>query len=248
MHSTNFLLALGFTMTITTTAAPLTNPMPRMHPIFTVVSALPEIRVTGVANATAGRFPNGTPDHQYSHHSDHKTTTDHADKSSAEIKGDITEGKSYDAPSISNPSPYPRLNARSHQDPHADQAHNHTSDQDQAAATDGAYDQISKPRMLNTSADSSHYDTGHRCAHPSHRNPPGHSNDKRWVVPEVDVTVCSGTECTDWKGVRAKMDPVGALTGKEAKKSRRIATGQDMESTYADVAREMSGARIAGGT
>ena len=251
MHSTNFLVALVFTLIATTTAAPLTNSIPSKQPLFTAVSPIPVSRATGVANATAGRFPRLAPDCEDNYNSNHSRKTDHADNSTAEIKGHAAEHQGSDVPSMSDSSPSPGFNASSSQHPHADQAHNqtgyhcnHTSHHN-STATDGAYDQISKSKMLNTSADSSHYDTGNRCAHPSHRNRTSskQSNDKRSVAAELDEMVCLGADCKDGK------TKAGRWTGSGAEKSKGVTRGQDMKIAYEDMAREMemSDARIAGG-
>ena len=257
MHSTNLVLALALTMTTITTAAPLTNSTQTMHPLFTAVSPIPASRVTGVANATAGRFPHLAPDYEHTYNSNHSRKPDHADNSTTEIKEHIPEGKGSDGLSMSDSSPYPGINASSSQHPHADQAHNHTgyhcnhTSHHNFTATDGAYDEISKSKMLNTSADSSHYETGNRCAHPSHRNrtTSRQGKDKRSVVAELDETDCLGADRKDGKDVRAKMDKAGPGTGLGAEKSKRDARDQDMKIAYEDIAREMeiSDARIAGG-
>lgn len=94
-----------------------------------------------------------------------------------------------------------------------------------------------------------HSHTGYHCTHPSHRNgtTAGHSYDKKSKIPRVDVTVCLGADCKDSKVVTANMNSAGELTGVDAKNSKRMVKRQDTEISYEDVARQMSGARIAGG-
>ncbi len=259
MHSATLLVTVGFTMGVITSAAPLTDPTPTMHPLFQVVSRIPVSTATGVANATTGKPSNHkhTPDCEHKSNANHTATTDDAHKSSTEVTGHDGERQSHEATSTENLSPYPGVNASAYAHPHAVQAHNHTgyncnhtSQRKPTTASDGAYAQISTPGMLNTSADSSDTHPGHRCAHPSQlsRTTAGRSYDKKSVVPEVEVEerVCLAGDCKDSTVVTANLDGAGELTGIEAKNSKRIAS-RDTDFTYEDIARQMSGARVAGG-
>ena len=67
-------------------------------------------------------------------------------------------------------------------------------------------------------------------------------------MPEDDVRGCMGANCKNsLKAVTAEMVKAGKWTGTEAETSQGIARGQDTKMAYEDVARELSGARIAGG-
>ncbi len=61
------------------------------------------------------------------------------------------------------------------------------------------------------------------------------------------MKVCLGGDCKDSTEVTANLDGAGQLTGIEAKNSKGIVGRQDTELTYEDIARQMSGARVAGG-
>ena len=67
------------------------------------------------------------------------------------------------------------------------------------------------------------------------------------MISSVDVTVCLAADCQDSKVVTANVNSAGELTGVDAKDSKRVVKRQVSEMSYEDVAREMSGARIAGG-
>ena len=68
------------------------------------------------------------------------------------------------------------------------------------------------------------------------------------MVPEVDVTVCLGAGCKATELVRAKVNDSGRLSGVGAKNSKDgVIRRQDTGLSYEEFARQMSGARIAGG-
>ena len=143
-------------------------------------------------------------------------------------------------------------------------------------ATSATYDKIIHPRILNASALSSHNQTGYRSTHASYdkdtsanyghkcadKKPmvasldethnhngttrAGQSDGKKLVIPRVDVTVCLGADCTDSKVVTADINSAGELTGVDTKDGKRAVKRQDTETTYEDIVRQMSGARIAG--
>ena len=95
-----------------------------------------------------------------------------------------------------------------------------------------------------------HNNSDYSCTHTSHGNGTGvaeHSYKKDTLVPRVDVTVCLGADCKDTKVVTADLSSAGELEGVHAKDGKRMAKRQDMEISYKDVARQMSGASIAGG-
>ena len=258
MHSTNVLLAFGFTMAATTSAAPLSNPTPTIHPLFTVVSRIPASTPSGVANATAAKLPNHehSPDCEHSYNANHNSTNERAHASTAEDKDDATEGQGHDDESKGYPSPYPGFNASSYAHPHAVKAHNHTgcyrnaSSHHNTKATDAVYDKTAQADMADAGAESLRAHPGNGCAHPSHRNgnsTVGHSYDKKSVGPEVNVTVCMGRDCKDSELVSAKVNEAGKLVGMEAKSSKGMVRREDTGFSYEDFARQMSGARIAGG-
>ena len=256
-------MALGFALAGTTNAVPLSNPTPTLHPLFTVVSRIPVSTASGVANATAGKFPSHkhTPDceHNYNGKSN-RTTDDGAHKSTTtEGKGHVTGGEYHDSESKGNPSLYPDLDATSLPPPpsgQAPQAHKHSGynrdhpSHNNMTATDAAYLQPAYPVKINASADPSHTHTGDRCAHPSHHNGTNTTSDshvKRSVVSEVDVTVCLGADCKARDLVTAMVDDSGKLVGIKGKNSNGVLSREDKGMSYADLARQMSGARIVGG-
>ena len=258
MHSSELLLALGFTLAATINAIPVLLPTPTLHPIFTVVSRTPTSTASGVANATAGKFPahKHTPDCEHNHNGNHNSTIDHGHHSTTEDKGHITEGADHDAESQGNPSPHPNFDASSYTPPNPGQAHNHTGhhcdhlSHYNNTATGAADDKPAYPEKVNASADSSHAHTGYRCAHPSHHNGTSTADpsyDKRSVVPEVDVTVCLGSNCEATELVTAQVDDTGKLVGMEAKNGNGVGKRQDMDLSFEEFVRQMSGARIAGG-
>ena len=103
---------------------------------------------------------------------------------------------------------------------------------------------------MNGNSNSSHTHTGYRCAHASHRDgtsTAGRGHDKKSVMPEVDVTVCLGADCKESELVRATLDGAGRLLGIEAKNSTGKIRRRDQGFSYEDVARQMSGAQMAGG-
>ena len=260
MHSSKSLLALSIILAATTNAVPVLSPTATLHPLFTVVSRIPESTASGVANATAGKFPTHqhTPDCEHNLNGNRSNRTKDAHNSNTEDKGHVTEGEGHDAESIGNPSPYPDFVASSYAPPHSAQAHNQTGyhcdhpSHHNMTATDATYDQPTYPEKVNASTDSSRTHTGDRCAHPSHRNGTSrasHHYDKRSTVPEVDVTVCLGTDCKAKKLVTAKVDDSGRLTGITAKNNNNgVVRRQDTGLSYEDLVRQTSGARIAGGT
>ena len=260
MHFSKLLLALGITLAVTTKAVPVLSPTPTLHPLFTVVSRIPEGTASGVANATAGKFHTHqhTPDCEHNFNGDrHSTTNNHTHNSTTEDKGHVTEGEGHDAESIGNPSPYPDFDTSPYAPPGSAQAHNHTGyhcghpSHHNMTATDATYDEPSHPEKVNASTDSSHTHSGDRCAHPSHRNGTSrasHDYDKRSVVREVDVTVCLGADCKATEHITAKVDDSDRLTGVTAKNSNNgVIRRQDTGLSYEDLVRQMSGARIAGG-
>ena len=259
MHSSKLLLALGITLAATTKAVPVLSPTPTLHPLFTVVSRIPEGTASGVANATAGTFltHQHTPDCEHNLNGNHDSTTNPAHNSITKDKGHVTEGEGHDAESIGNPSPYPDFDASSYVPLGSAQAHNHPGSHcddpshHNMTATDATYDEPTHPDKGNASTASSHTHTGDRCAHPSHRNgtiTASHNHDKRSMVPEVDVTVCLGADCKAREFIRAKVDDSGRLTGIKVKNSNNgVVRRQDTGLSYEDFARQMSGARIAGG-
>ena len=258
MRSTNLLLALGLTLVTTSSAAPLLDPTPTKHPLFTVVSRIPASMATGVANGTAGKSANHkhTPDCEHNYHVNHNSTTGHTANSTAEVKEDVREHKSHDANSTGDPSPHRGFNAGSFAPPHAIQAHNHTDyscthpSHEQMTDTNAGSDEMGQQDKMNGNSNSPHTHTGYRCADASHRDGTsraGHGYDKKSVVPEVDVTVCLGADCKESELVRAKLDSAGQLLGIEAKNSTGKIRRRDREFSYEDVARQMSGAQMAGG-
>ena len=229
-----------------------------MHPLFTVVSRVHASTATGVANLTAGESPSHkhTPDCERKYNADHNVTS-HLHNLTTQSKGHAMEEGQEAAKAMGNPSPYPRFNASAYNHPHADQAHNHTGDycnhpsHHNETATDATYDKMIHPRMLQANAKSSHNHTGDYCTHPSHHSSTtsttANSYDKKSVSPGVDVTVCLGADCSDSKVVTANLNSAGELTGVDAQNGRRVVRRQDTEVWYEDVARQMSGAEIAGG-
>lgn len=257
MRSTTF-LALGFTLAATTSAAPMSQLTPTMGPLFTVVSRVPASTATEVANVTAGGLPKHkhTPDCEPDYSEKHNLTTHDVHSSTTEAKGDASEAKYLAAKAMGNTSSYLGFNASAYAYPHSVQSHNHTGEycnhhsQHNNTATGATYDKIIHPRMLNASAPSSPNHTGYRSAHPSHHNgttTAGQSYEKKSLISRVDVTVCLGADCTDSKVVTANMNSAGELTDVDTKESKRVVKRQDTEITYEDVAKQMSGARIAGG-
>ena len=227
-----------------------------MHPLFTVVSRIPASTPSGVANATAGKLPNHehSPDCEHSYNAIHNSTTERAHNSITEDKGHATEHD--DDESKGYPSPYPGFNASSYAHPHADQAHNHTgcyrdaSSHPNTTATDVVYDKTAQPDMDTAGAESLRTHPGNGCADPLHRNGSstvGHSYDKKSVGPEVNVTVCLEKDCKDSELVTAKVNEAGKLLDIEAKSSKGMVRREDTGFSYEDFARQMSGARIAGG-
>ncbi|CAF9937464.1 MAG: hypothetical protein ALECFALPRED_007257 [Alectoria fallacina] len=106
-------------------------------------------------------------------------------------------------------------------------------------------------KLMGPNSDETHNHTGYSCTHPLHHNGTtttiGHSYEKKSAIPSVDVTVCLGADCKESKVVTANVDSAGELTGIDAKDSKRQVKRQVSEMSYEDVARQMSGARIAGG-
>lgn len=257
MHPTILLLALGFTLA-TINAAPLSDVTPTLHPLFTVVSGIPARTASGVVNATAGKFPphKYSPECEQKYSVNHNSTTDPAHISTTEGNSHATEGKGHSAQPMDHASPHPSLNASSYVRPHAVQVHNHPGcyrshpPSSNTTATDAACDKTAYSEKINASADSLHTHSGYRCAHPSHRNRTtitrDHDYDKR-SVGEIDVTVCFGADCKRPELVTAKVNDVGKLTEIEAKNSQGKVRREDTAFSYEDVARQMSGARIAGG-
>lgn len=101
-----------------------------------------------------------------------------------------------------------------------------------------------------SSPDETHNHTDFHCTHRSHDNGTtgaGRSYDKKSVIPRVDVTVCLGADCKDSKVVTANVDSAGEVSSVDAKNGKRVVKRQDAEMSYEDVAKQMSGARIAGG-
>ena len=250
MRSTTLFLGLGFTMAVNVSAAPLSELAPSTRPLFTpVCCSVHASNATGVANVTSGESPNHTHTPDCEHNSDGKQDI-------TETKGHATEGKDHTAEVVGNPSPYPAFNATDYPHPHSDQAHNHTSEycshpsHHNTTSTGATHDTITHPKMLNTSAESTHNHTGNHCTHPIHYKgtiPTGHSYNKKSVSPRVDVTVCLGADCQESEVVTANVNSAGDLTGINVKNSKRMVKGQDREISYEDIARQMSGARIAGG-
>ena len=261
MHAFQLLLALGITLAAPTNAVPVLNPTPTLHPLFTVVSRIPESTASGVGNATAGEFPahQHTPGCEHSLNGNRNSTTKNAHNSTAEDKGHVTVGEGHDAESIGHPSPYPDFDASSYAPPGSAQAHKHTAyhcdhpSHHNRTATDATYEQPTYPEKVNASRDSSHTHTGDRCAHPSHRNGTSRASDeydKRSILPELDGTACLGEDCKarELELVRATVNGNGRLTGMRAKNSQQVVVRrQDTGLSYEDLARQMSGARIAGG-
>ena len=259
MHSSELLLTLGITLAAITLAVPVLSPTPTLHPLFTVVSRIPEGTASGVANATAGKFPTHqhTPDCEHHLNGDRNSTAKHAHNSTTEDKGHVMKGEGHDAETIGNPSPYPDFDASSYAPPKSAQAHNHTGypcdhpSHHNMTAPDATYDQPTHPEKVNASTDSSRTHNGDRCAHPSYRNGTSTASDdheKRSMVPEVDVTVCVGADCKATEHITATMDDSGRLTGIKAKNNKTgVVRRQDTGLSYEDFARQMSGARIAGG-
>ena len=264
MHSSKLPLALGISLAAITVAVPVLSPAPTLQPLFTVVSRVPEGTASGVANPTAGKFPahRHTPDCEHNLHGDRNSTADLAHHSTAEDKGQVTEGEGHDAESIRSPSPNPDSVATSYAPPHSAQAHNHTgyycddpSHHHNLTATDATYDQPTRPEKVNASTDSSHTHHGDRCAPLSHRNGSSTASHnynydkKRSMVPDADATVHLGVDGKATELVTtAKVDDSGRLTGIQAKgNSNGVVRRQDTGLSYVDLARQMSGARIAGG-
>ena len=261
MHSSKLPLALGISLAAITVAVPVLSPAPTLQPLFTVVSRVPEGTASGVANPTAGKFPahGHTPDCEHNLHGDRNSTADLAHHSTAEDKGQVTEGEGHDAESIRSPSPNPDSVARCYAPPHSAQAHNHTGyycdDPSHHHNLTATYDQPTQPEKVNASTDSSHTHHGDRCAHLSHRNGSSTASHnynydkKRSMVPDADATVHLGVDGKATELVTtAKVDDSGRLTGIQAKgNSNGVVRRQDTGLSYVDLARQMSGARIAGG-
>ena len=262
MHASKLLLALGITLAAPTKAVPVLSPTPTLAPLFTVVSRIPEGTASGVANATAGKFPTHqhTPDCEHNLSGNRSSTSPikvDTHNSTTEDKGHVREGEGNDAESTGHPSPYPDIGSSSCAPPNSAQAHNHTGyhcaypSHHNRTATDATYDQATYPEKVNASRNSSHTHTGNRCAHPSHHNgtrTARHDYDERSMVPEVNVTVCLGAECKATELVTAKVDDSGRLTGIRAQNGNNgVVRRQDTDLSYEDIARQMSGARIAGG-
>ncbi|KAF6226785.1 hypothetical protein HO173_012289 [Letharia columbiana] len=257
MHSATLILALGFTLASTTSAAPLSGPL------FTAVSRVPASTATGAANVTAGEFPKHqhTPDCKHNYNAAKHNVTDH--NKTTEATGHATEGTDDERATraVGNPSPYPsRFNASGYAHPHAVQAHNHTGDycdhpthhhhhhHHNTSTTDATYDKlIHSPKTMNASANPSRPNNGSTTTTTAGPRRP----DKRSVpmTPRVDVTVCLGAECRDTAVVTADVDGAGELTGVVvgAKDGGRLGRRQEMDFSYEEVARQMSGAGIAGG-
>ena len=246
MRSTTLFLWLGFIMAANVSAAPLSALAPSTRPLFTPVCcsvhASNASNATRVANIISGESAN------------HTHTPDCEHKSDA--KGHATEGKDHTAEVMSNPSPYPAFNATDYPHPHTVQAHNHTSEycnhpsHHTTTSTGATHDKIIHPKIPNASAESTHNHTGYHCTHPIHYNgtiPTGHSYNKKSVSPRVDVTVCLGAHCQESEVVTANVNSAGDLTGINVKNSKRMVKGQGREISYEDIARQMSGAPIAGG-
>lgn len=222
-----------------------------MRPLFTVVSRVHASTATGVANFTAGEFPKHkhTPDCEHHYSAKPNITTLHTHNLTSEANGHAPQGKDDAAKTTGNPSPYPGFNASAYAHPHAIQAHNHTKEDcnhpshHNNTATSATYDKIIHPTMLNARADSSRNSPGHYIGTRTH-----HGGDEKSLIPRVDVTVCLGADCKDSKVVTANVNSAGDLTGVDAKDSKGMVKRQDTEISYEEVARQMSGAGIAGGT
>ena len=221
MHLGTATIALGLTLAATTGAVPLSKPAPTVHPLFAVVSQGHASAATGVANVPGREVPEHehTPNCEHAYNAKSNSTTHQANRTSTEAKGHATEGMNHTAKVVGNPSAYPGFKASPYGEPHAVQVHNHT---------------------------------GYACAHRSHHNgtsPAGHGYDKKAMMPKpADSTACSGAGCEDSTVVTAKVDSADVWRRTTAKDSKRTVQGQDSEFSYEDVALEMSGARIAGGT
>ena len=286
MHCNALIITFGLTLAARTSAAPLSELVPDMRPLSTVVSSVPVSTATGTANITAGKVPDHkqAPNCEHSHNATHTTTGYDAQNMTSGSQGP-TKGYGDADKALGNPSPYPDFNASGYSHPHAVLAHNHTGDycnhpsHHNTTITDATYDTVIHPRMLNESASSSHNHTECHCVHPSHiynsththhaqvyngthnnsnsscthashHNGTGvaeHSDEERTLIPRVDVTVCLGADCKDTKVVTADLSSTGELEGLHAKDGKRMAKRQDTEISYEDVARQMSGATIAGG-
>lgn len=246
MYPTTFVIAIGFTLAVLSSAAPVSERAPARRSLFTPVCCQENAsNNTGVANVTVGGFP----DHKHNPDCEHEYNT---------TKGHATEGNDHATKTMGNSSPYQRFNASAYVHPHAIQAHNHTGDHcshpshHNTTTTDATYDNQIHSKLLNASADSSHTHTGSHCPYPSHHNgstTTGHSYDKKSVIPRVDITVCMGADCKDSTSVTANVNEAGEVTGVDARKSKskRMGEGQDREISYEDVARQMSRGGIAGG-
>ena len=286
MHCNTLIITFGLTFAARTYAAPLSELVPDMRPLFTVVSRAPANTATGMANVTAGKVPDHkhSPNCEHSYNATHTTISHDAQNMTSGTKGP-TEGDGHAAKVLGNPSPYPDFNASAYSHPHAVLAHNHTGDHcnhpshHNTTTTDATYDKIIHPRMLNESTGSLHNHTKCHCAHPSHlyngthphhaheyngthntghdscthaphHNGTGvaeHSHEKDTLVPRADVTVRLGADCKATEVVTADLSSAGELEGVHAKDGKRRAKRQDTEISYQDVARQMSGATIAGG-
>lgn len=247
-------------MAATTNATPLLDPTATMHPLFTVVSRTPASTATGEANATTSKSPDHkhTPDCEHDYNVNHHNYTIHqAHNATTESEGHATEEANHEGKSKGHLSPYPGFNASAYAHPHAVQERNHTGrycnnhpSHHNTTATDATDAKMLHSKMLNTSKDSFHNHTEFDCTHPSHHNGTTttiaeHGHEKKSVVPEIEVTVCLGTDCKDSELMTANMD--GKVTGVEVKNSKRKVRRQDTEISYEEVAREMAGARVAGG-
>lgn len=180
--------------------------------------------------------------------------TDPTHNSTTEGKSHATEGKDDSAQPMDHASRHPGFNASSYASSHAAQAHNDPgryrshSPSSNTTATDA---ETAYSERVNASADSLHTHSGYRCAHPSHRNGTNTTRrddgyDKR-SGGEIDVTVCLGTDCKRPELVTATINDVGKLTKIAAKNSQGTVKREDTAYSYEGLARQMSGARIAGG-
>lgn len=227
-------------------AAPLSELAPSTRPLFTPVCCSVPSNATRVANVTSGESSNHTHTPDCGHKQD-----------ITKAKGQATEGNDHTAEVMGNPSPYPAFNSTDYPHPHTVEAHNHTSEycnhpsHHNSTSIGATHGKTTHPKMLNASAESTHNHTGYHCNHPIHyngTNPTGHNYEKKSVSPRVDVTVCLGADCQESEVVTASVNSAGDLTGINVKNGKRMVKDHKREFAYKDIARQMSGAQIAGGT
>ncbi len=120
MYPTTFVIAIGFTLAVLSSAAPVSERAPARRSLFTPVCCQENAsNNTGVANVTVGGFP----DHKHNPDCEHEYNT---------TKGHATEGNDHATKTMGNSSPYQRFNASAYVHP---TQFRHTTTQAITAAT-----------------------------------------------------------------------------------------------------------------